>query len=247
MEKYRVAVVTGAAKGIGFAIASRLSREGYRTALLDIDAHAAEASASKLESGGGTAIGLACDVSSPKQIQEAVGRVVEAFGGIDVLVNNAGILYTSAIPDLTEEEWDRVMAVNLKSVFFTVQKALPYLKESAVPRVVNISSLAGRMGGYNTSLSYSASKGGILALTMGFARQLAPFRITVNAVCPSTTESDMILLWDEETRAAQTSRAPLGRLGKPEEIASAVHYLASEEAGFITGLLMDVNGGTYMG
>lgn len=247
MGKNRVAVVTGAAKGIGFAIASRFAGEGYRTALLDIDAGAAEASASRLESGGGTVIGVACDVSSPSQIQGAVDRVAEAFGGIDVLVNNAGILYSSSIPDVTEEEWDRVMAVNLKSVFFTVQKALPYLKESAAPRVVNISSLAGRMGGYNTSLSYSASKGGILALTMGFARQLAPFRITVNAVCPSTTESDMILLWDEETRAVQTSRAPLGRLGKPEEIASAVHYLASEEAGFITGLLMDVNGGTYMG
>jgi len=247
MDQTRVVIVTGAAKGIGFAIATRFAREGCRVALLDIDGEKAADSARQLADGGGQAMGVACDVSSPDSIQRAVDLVAEAYGGIDVVVNNAGILYSSSIPDLTEQEWDRVMAVNLKGTFFTVQKALPHLKKSAAPRVVNISSLAGRMGGYNTSLSYSASKGGILALTMGFARQLAPFQITVNAVCPSTTESDMILLWDEETRALQSKRAPLGRLGKPEEVASAVYYLASEEAGFITGLLMDVNGGTYMG
>ena len=239
----RRAIVTGAAQGIGFAMARRLHAEGARVALLDINDEKVRASAAQLAG----CVGLACDVSSPESIRRAVAQAAEALGGIDIVVNNAGILPSSAIPDVTEAEWDRTMAINCKGVFFMVQAALPHLKESPCARVINTSSLAGRMGGFETCLAYSASKGAINALTMGFARQLAPFGITVNAVCPGTTETPITKAFTPEAMERLLARIPLGRLGRPEDMAAAVAFLASDDASFITGLLMDVNGGMYMG
>ena len=239
----RTAVVTGAAQGIGFAIAKRLNEEGCRVALLDVNAEKVRESADTLRD----CISVRCNVSSPADIENALKSVVSALGGIDIVVNNAGILPSTAIPDVTEEEWDRTMAVNLKSVFFMVQKAIPYLKQSKYPRVINTSSLAGRMGGFETCLAYSASKGGINALTMGFARQLAPFGINVNAICPGTTETAITKAFSPEAMERLLTRIPLRRLGKPEDMAAAVAFLASDDASFITGLLMDINGGMYMG
>ncbi|MEA4966079.1 MAG: SDR family NAD(P)-dependent oxidoreductase [Oscillospiraceae bacterium] len=239
----RVAIVTGAAQGIGYAMAKRLCEEGCAVALLDINEEKVQESAASLQG----CAGFRCDVSSPASIEETVGQVAERFGGIDIVVNNAGILPSSAIPDVTEKEWDLTMAINLKGVFFMAQKALPYLKKSAHARVINTSSLAGRMGGFETCLAYSASKGGINALTMGLARQLAPFHINVNAVCPGTTETPITKAFSDEAMARLLTRIPLGRLGKPEDMAAAVAFLASDDAAFITGLLMDVNGGMYMG
>jgi len=239
----RRALITGAAQGLGFAMAKRLNDEGCRVALLDINAEKVKASAAELKD----CCGFRCDVSSAADIARAVREAAEWLGGIDIVVNDAGILHNSSIPDTTEKEWDTVMAVNLKSVFFVTQQALPYLKESRYPRVINISSLAGRMGGFETGLAYSASKGGIIALTMGLARQLSPFRINVNAVCPGTTETPITRAFTPEAMARLMTRIPLGRLGQPEDMAAAVAFLASDDAAFITGLLMDVNGGMYMG
>lgn len=243
----RVAIVTGAAQGIGQAIASRLAEQQYRVAIVDINAEKAEAAAGALRKAGHEAASFACDVSNVESIANMVAAVAATFGGIDVVVNNAGILHSTPIPDVTEREWDKVMAVNLKSVFFVSQQALPYLKLSQSPRIVNISSLAGRMGGFETGMAYTASKGAIISITYGMARQFAPFGITVNAVCPGTTESEMITQWSQDKIDGLLSRIPLRKLAKPANIASAVAYLASEEAEFITGLLMDVNGGMYFG
>lgn len=239
----RCAIVTGAAQGLGFAIAKCLNDEGCKVAMLDINGEKVSASAAQLSG----CFGMKCDVSSAEDISRAVKAAAEKLGGVDILVNNAGILHNSSIPDTTEKEWDTVMAVNLKSVFFMVQQCLPYLKESKYPRIVNISSLAGRMGGFETGLAYSASKGGIIALTMGLARQLSPFKINVNAVCPGTTETPITKAFTPEAMERLLTRIPLGRLGKPEDMAAAVAFLASDDAAFITGLLMDVNGGMYMG
>ena len=239
----RKAIVTGAAQGIGFAIACRLHQEGAAVALLDVNGEKVRTSADSLSG----CFGLSCDVSSSDSIHAAVKQAAEVLGGIDIVVNNAGILPSAGIPDLTEAQWDKTMAVNLKSVFFMVQAALPYLKVSAFPRIINTSSLAGRMGGFETCLAYSASKGGINALTMGLARQLAPLGITVNAICPGTTETPITKAFTTEAMERLVSRIPLGRLGRPEDMAGAVAFLASEDAAFITGLLMDVNGGMYMG
>lgn len=238
----RKAIVTGGAQGIGLAIAKRLNAEGAKVALFDINEELVTKSASELDG----CIGVRCDVSSPASIEEAIGKVVEAFGGIDIVVNNAGILPKSMIEDVTEKEWDLTMAINLKGAFFMSQKALPYLKESEHARIINTSSLAGRMGGFETCMAYSASKGGINAITMGMARQLAKFHINVNAVCPGTTETPITKAFSDEAMARLLTRIPLGRLGKPEDMAAAVAFLASDDAAFITGHMLDVNGGMHM-
>ena len=238
----RTAIVTGAAQGIGFAISSALNREGCRVALLDINEQKVQESAAKLDA----CIGISCDVSSPESIERAAALCVEKYNGVDIVVNNAGILPSASIEQMTEEQWDKTMQINLKSVFFMVQKTLPYLRQSSCARIINTSSLAGRMGGFETCLAYSASKGGINALTMGFARQLAPDGITVNAVCPGTTETPITKAFSPEAMQRLLTRIPLGRLGKPEDMANAVVFLASDDAAFITGHMLDVNGGMYM-
>ncbi|MDR0720777.1 MAG: 3-oxoacyl-ACP reductase FabG [Treponema sp.] len=241
------AIVTGAAGGIGLGIASRLAREGASVALCDLNERKAAEEAGQLQKEGLDVFALVVDVSKIDEIRKMTEQAIERFGGLDILVNNAGILDSSSILDMTEETWDRVLTVNLKSVFFACQAAIPYLKKSDSARIVNVSSLAGRMGGYETGLSYSASKGGILSLTMGMARQLAPFRITVNALCPGTTESDIIRQWSTGQIESLKAKIPLGRLGSIADMAAAVAFLTGDEAGFITGLFLDVNGGMYMG
>jgi 3-oxoacyl-[acyl-carrier protein] reductase len=203
--------------------------------------------ASGISADGGTATGFGCDLREPEQIGVLVSRVVEAFGGLDVLVNNAGVLDQNSIENTTLFAWDEVQRVNSGGIFFAIQKALPHLKKSAAPRVVNISSNAGRMGGFENGLAYSASKGAVIALTYGFARRLAPYGITVNCVAPGTIESEMSRARPPEALRSLVSRFPIGRLGTPEEVAAAVCYFASEEAGFTTGAVLDVNGGLFMG
>lgn len=238
----RRAIVTGAGQGIGFAIARRLHEEGCRVALLGSHEDKVLAAAEQLPG----CFGLRCDVSSAEDIAAVVPICAERLGGIDIVVNNAGILPKSRVFDVTEEEFDRTLAVNAKGTFFMIQKTFPWLKDSDCPRVINIGSLAGRMGGFETCMAYSASKGAVCALTMGLARQLAPYHITVNAVCPGTTETPITQAFSEEAMASLLTRIPLGRLGQPADTAAAVAFLASEEAGWITGVQLDVNGGMYM-
>lgn len=238
------ALVTGAAQGIGLAIAAELARQGAVVVIADRAGDKAHAAVQTLAIPGHA---VTADVSTRDGCLAMAKEAATLAGGLDILVNNAGILHNASIENTTEEEWDRVMAINLKGVFFSVQAALPHLKESAQPRVVNVSSLAGRMGGYKTGLAYSASKGGVLALGMGLARQLAPLGITVNTICPGTTESDIIRAWSPETIESLRATIPLGRLGQPADIAAAVAFLASDAAGFITGACLDVNGGMFMG
>ena len=243
----RAALVTGAGQGIGNAIAAMLADGGMKVAVVDINKEQADAAAEAIRENGGEAIGVACDVSDEKDIEHAIDEIAKHFGQLDVVVNSAGILSRAKIPEVEREEWDKVLAVNLSGTFFVIQKALPYLEKSACPRIINIGSNAGRMGSYASSQSYVASKGGVLSITMGIARQLAPKGITVNCVCPGTTESKMSDQYDEESMNRILSNIPMGRLGRPQEMAAAVAFLASEEAGYITGCMLDVNGGMFMG
>jgi NAD(P)-dependent dehydrogenase (short-subunit alcohol dehydrogenase family) len=243
----KIAIVTGAGQGIGRAIALTLSQKGANLVVSDINSETAAKVAKEIESAGGKAISVMTDVSKVDEIKQLVIKTVQKFGTVDILVNNAGILHSTQIEDITEEEWDRMMAVNLKSVFFTSQQVLPYMKAKKSGRIINISSLAGRMGGYTNGVGYSASKAGIIGLTMAFARRVAEYNITVNAVAPGTTETDIIKQISTQNLEILKQTIPMKRLGKPENIAEVVAFLASDASNFITGAVIDVNGGIFMG
>lgn len=242
------ALVTGAAQGIGLAIAEELIRRGAVVAIADIMEDKAVRQSQRLSrESGRTVHAFGADASTRDGARDMVDNATARMGGLDVLVNNAGILHIESIEETTEEAWDTVMAVNLKGVFFACQAALPHLRRSASPRIINMASMAGRNGGLKTGLAYSASKGGVIAMTRGMARQLAAEGITVNAVCPGTTESEIIRAWSQETIETLKASIPIGRLGRPVDIAAAVCFLATEAAGFVTGVALDVNGGMFIG
>jgi 3-oxoacyl-[acyl-carrier protein] reductase len=245
--KGRIAIVTGAARGIGFAAAEKLAENGASVVLGDVYEPLVQEAAGRLKAKGYEALAVRMDVGRNDSIREAIAAAVKAFGGIDIVVNNAGILSALSIEEMTREEWDKVLNVNLGGTFFVIQAALPFLKKSQNPRIINISSLTGRNGGFEGSMCYAASKGGVISITRGMARRLAPFNITVNAVCPGPTETEILKGYTSEAQERQRNVSLLRRLGQPEEIAAAICYLASTEAAFVTGAMLDVNGGAHMG
>lgn len=242
----QVAIVTGGARGIGAAIGRALAQEGARVALADVDLAAAQRTAAELPPPGGPGWALAVDVADREAVQAMVSQVQAEFGRVDILVNNAGICPLTPFEEIEEAEWDRVLAVNLKGAFLCSQAVVGLMKERGYGRIINISSVAGKMGGVMVGAHYAASKAGLLALTWCLARAYAPYGITVNAIAPATVDTDMTRAWPEEVRQNLAQSIPLGRLGRPEEVAAAAVFLASEEAGFITGEVLDVNGGFLM-
>jgi 3-oxoacyl-[acyl-carrier protein] reductase len=240
----RAALVTGAAHGIGLGVARALSGCGVRVAMVDVDESLLQLAAGSV---GVSALALAADVSREEQVRRAVETAVQEFGGLDILVNNAGICPMSAFPDISETEWDRVLDINLKGAFLFCQTALPALRRSgARGRIINISSVAGQMGGVSVGAHYAASKAGLIGLSKSLAQFLAQDRVTVNCLAPSTIETDMTSSWTRQDVERVQSKIPLGRLGQLEEIAEAVCFLASDGAGFITGATLDINGGLYL-
>lgn len=245
--KNRAAVITGGSRNIGFAIAESFAKAGMDICILSRSTASSKTACDKLNRYGVKTLGLACDLKNLRSFDDALHTANSFFGKIDVLVNCAGLLDLKKVPDLDETTWDEVLTVNLKGAFFMIQKAVPYLAKSAAPRIINISSNAGRMGGFENGMAYTASKGGLIALTYGLARQLAPQKITVNCIAPGTIDSDMLRARDEETIHRLLNRFPLQRFGKVEDVAVAACYFASEESGFTTGAVLDVNGGIFMG
>jgi 3-oxoacyl-[acyl-carrier protein] reductase len=240
----RVALVTGAGRGIGLANSVALAKRGANVALVDIDGQALDEAATP---SGEHAIALQADVSRAADVQRIVETTVRRFGGLDIVVNNAGICLLTPLAEISEEEWDRVMAVNLKGAFLCCQTALPHLRRSGHKgRIINISSVAGQMGGVLVGAHYAASKAGLIALTKSLARLLAPDGVTVNCIAPATTETDMTDSWSEALRTQVKGQIPLGRLARPDEIAEAVCFLAGDSASFITGATLDLNGGLYL-
>ena len=239
-------MITGGAKGIGLQIAQRFATEGDTVVLLDADKKAGENAARSLQKKNKQNGFLYTDVTQSVSVRDSINRVRQEFGGIDILVNCAGILDLGSIEELDEDLWDRVMDVNLKGTYLVTQAAIPGMVGRSNGRIINISSLAGRMGGLRTGLAYSASKAGMIGLTRAIARMVARHGITVNAVAPGTTNTEMAKQFSEEDMQAILSAIPLSRLVETDEIAEAVFYLASEKAGMITGTVMDINGGVYM-
>lgn len=245
--KTKTAVITGGSRNIGYAIAEKFYELGYNVAILSVSKNSAKKAALSLDDTQSRAIGFRCDVADEFSVEETLSKINSHFGGIDILVNSAGILDMSSIEEMTMDNWDQVMAINLKGTFIAVQKAIKYLEKSTAPRIINLSSNAGRMGGFENGLAYSASKGGIISLTYGLARRLAKKRITVNCIAPGTIESDMSAARSPEALKKLKERFPLERFGTPKEVAAAACYFASDDAGFTTGSVLDVNGGLFMG
>lgn len=241
----KVAIVTGAGRGIGLAIGRALATAGAGVALVDIDGPLVETAAAGLRADGLEARGLVADVCRVDEVRSAVDHVLAAWQQVDILVNNAGICPITAVEEISADEWDRVLGVNLKGAFLFSQAVIPTMRLRRAGKIINIASSAGQMGGLAVGLHYSASKAGMLGLTKALARILAP-DVQVNAVSPGTTESEMTRGWDEAAIAGLIEKIPAGRLGRPADVAAAVRFLASDEAGFITGQTLSVNGGMLM-
>ena len=240
----RVALVTGAAGGIGLAACQRLARDGADVAMADLNGDALARAAENVASAAGVrTLPIEVDVSSRPQVLDMAAKVTHVLGPVNILVNAAGILELGNIMEITEQQWDRTLAVNLKGPFLVTQAVLEGMIASGYGRIINISSNAGKRGGMHSGAHYGASKGGLLALTKNLARYVAQFKMTANCVCPSLTDTDMAGAFSAEDLQAMTDENPFKRLAQPEEIANAISFLASEDANFINAEMLDVDGG----
>ncbi len=244
----RVALVTGAGRGMGRATALRLAREGAIIAVNDLHPESAEAVAREITAAGGQARAWACDVADETAVQAMVDDIVRVFGAIHILVNNAGILRaTSPQENISAEEWDLVMRVNVNGVFYCTKAVLPYMKRQRYGKIVNVSSSAGRSTSTFGGAHYTTSKAAVLGLTRHTAREAAPYGINVNAVAPGSMDTEMVREWaTPEHLAREAAKIPLGRLGTAEDEANLVAFLVSDESSYITGATIDINGGDLM-
>ena len=242
----RIALVTGAGRGIGKATAIFLAKEGANIAVNDMDLQLAKETAEEIRAIGCEALAIKADVSNKTEVVRMVDTVIKNFGKIDILVNNAGIFSSVPLIDITEDEWDKVMDVNLKGVFLCSQVVMKFMIKQRSGKIVNIASSAGKVGGIYAGAHYAASKAGVICLTKSLAKQLAQYNINVNAVAPALIETDMMKDWPMQVKESLLRQVPLGRFGTPNEVAEAVLFLVSEGANYITGATIDVNGGLLM-
>ena len=243
--KNRIALITGASRGIGRACAERLASSGARVVLAARQIDKLEQVAAGIRAAGGDVFVVPVDLGSQDSIREAFAKASKEFGRIDILVNNAGVTRDGLAMRMKRDDWDIVLQTNLSGSFFCIQQVIPGMIRERWGRIVNITSVVAEAGNAGQA-NYVASKAGLIGLTKSLAQELASRSVTVNAVAPGFIETDMTASLNDELKAKITESVPLKRIGKPEDIAAAVHFLCSDEAGYITGHVLDVNGGMYM-
>jgi 3-oxoacyl-[acyl-carrier protein] reductase len=241
----RTALVTGASRGIGRACALALVESGVRVAVAARNIEQLESLAAEIRSSNREAFVVPMDLTDPESIKQAIAKTTQDFGPIAILVNNAGITKDGLALRMKKPDWDVVIATNLTGAFIAIQQVLPGMMRERWGRIINISSLVGEMGNAGQA-NYAASKAGLIGLTKSIAQEMGSRNITVNAVAPGYVETDMTHGLSEELKEKMLANIPLKRIGRPEDVAAAVRFLASEEAGYITGHVLDVNGGLYM-
>ena len=243
----KVAVVTGAGQGMGRAVAERLAAGGARLAVNDVNADAAERTASALLENGAEAVAVAGSVTAATDVAAMVETTLARYGALHILVNNAGVLRPTRVIDIEEDEWDFVVEVNLKGTYLCSRAVLPAMREAGWGRIVNFSSTAGKNVSTVGGAHYTAAKAGILGFTRHLAKEEAGYGITVNSVCPGLIDTEMVRTTIDAARAkAYADSFPIQRMGQPSEVAELVAFLASDRAAYITGASLDINGGDLM-
>ena len=249
MEKLKgkVAIVTGAAQGMGKSVAELFALEGAKVILNDINEQKAKKVVDEIKSGGGEALAIRADVTNSEEISRMVEETVARFGTIHILINNAGILRPTRTEEISEEEWDLVLDINLKGTFLCSKAVLPVMKKNRYGRIVNFSSSAGRSVSTLGGVHYTAAKAGILGFTRQLAKEVASFGINVNSVCPGLIDTEMVRSNCSPEKLKDCEHSfPISRLGKPKEVADLTLFLVSDCSSYITGASLDINGGDLM-
>ena len=242
----KIAVVTGGARGIGKAISQTLAKEGAHVILCDLDYKSAQSTANDIQNQGFVASAVKMDVSRGEEVKRVFEDILSKYARVDILINNAGICSLTPFEEISEEEWDKVISVNLKGTFLCSQKVTRAMISQRGGKIVNIASLAGKVGGIVVGAHYSAAKAGIICLTKSLAKRMAPYGVNVNAVAPGPIKTEMTEAWPEEQKEKFRRSIPLGHFGNPQDVAETVLFLVSDRARFITGEIIDVNGGILM-
>jgi 3-oxoacyl-[acyl-carrier protein] reductase len=243
----KVSIVTGGGAGIGEAIALALAREGAHVAIWDLDGNRAERVSSTIQKMGRKSIAIQMSVANTHEVNASVQRVLREYERIDILINNAGICQViPSIEEIKEEDWDRVLAVNLKGVFLCSRAVMGIMKKQKAGKIINLGSLAGKVGGIATGAHYAASKAAVMCFTKSLAKELGPYGVHVNGLAPGVIETDMTRMITGGDWRAFLSTIPLGRIGVVDEVAKVALFLASDEASYLTGEIIDVNGGQFM-
>jgi 3-oxoacyl-[acyl-carrier protein] reductase len=241
--KGQTAVITGGAQGLGFAIAERFVAEGARVVLGDVNLEATESAAAQL--GDGAALAVRCDVTSGADVDSLISTAVDRFGGLDIMVNNAGITRDATMRKMTDDEFDQVIAVHLKGTWNGLRKAAAIMRENKRGAIVNMSSLSGKVGMVGQT-NYSAAKAGIVGMTKAAAKELAHLGVRVNAIAPGLIRSAMTEAMPQRIWDAKVAEVPMGRAGEPSEVANVALFLASDLSSYMTGTVLDVTGGRFM-
>ena len=244
--KGKTAIVTGSAKGIGRQVAIDFAQEGANVVITDIDDEGMREVSSTIQKNDGVSVAETCNVAKSLEVERLVNKVIKRFGAIDILVNNAGLLLTGSIEETTDDVIDRTLDINVKGVLYFIRAVTPFMKRRNYGKILNLSSIAGKNGDHSTIFAYGASKGAVISITKSVARQLGPYNINVNAVAPHAVMTHMMDYWTDKKKEEVASLIPLHRLATPKDISSVILFLSSDDATFITGETININGGYYM-